>query len=400
MKKIPFKTTPKFEIKAIGNERTGVVYLKSINAITPAENPMDFQENKRRQNKFLLRLNQRIKQLATEQNVPVPEMRKRVMSSMTPDTDVYSPLSVLVSSVAPDDEFNTDDIKNSILLLKVKNIWWVGIYSESGDAEVFLKDNPKAKGFSDFLDKEFNGVIPKGKFVSFSKKAEKQIKSYVGFLDLLPKDAEVVDDKNEIFDFLDSETAELLFNLNNEDSEAIAKKAATFMLANRVCYSVTLKADAVAGSTSLLIETTQDGIEKGLFIKFGDIYVKTSSAYTNGVSSVLKVEDIPTNLSNGDVGFVCDSNKNLNVGYDSWTVEDTAEYMPIELINFLHDFYKQEAGLMDSEESEEPEGNLLTGSQKPLNLTLSTGNESSIDSNGSDVQTLDSSPGKSLVTSQ
>ena len=84
-KLLPFVNKPLEEIEVIGNERTGQLHLVSLKGVTPNENPADFQSQQKKQQKFLLRLTQRIKQLARDEGIPVADMRKRVMAAMTPE---------------------------------------------------------------------------------------------------------------------------------------------------------------------------------------------------------------------------------------------------------------------------------------------------------------------------
>lgn len=76
MKAIPFLAKrPEFVVVPVGTETTGFVYLQKQGFITPNENPKDFQELQKKQRQFFLAYNARVKELAKEKNMSVPEMR-------------------------------------------------------------------------------------------------------------------------------------------------------------------------------------------------------------------------------------------------------------------------------------------------------------------------------------
>ena len=304
-KLLPFVNKPLEEIEVIGNERTGQLHLVSLQGVTPNENPADFQEQQKKQQKFLLRLTQRIKQLARDEGIPVADMRKRVMAAMTPE-------------VKSDDEVEV-----------------------------------------------------------------------------------VEDDKNEIFDYLDEQTADLLFGLQ-EDKAKLAIRAATFMLKYRVVYPVISLSNSVAGSKAIHIQSPQTPIEKNTSIRFGPHnYAETTELLVPGLNQTdtLHVDELPFEIKDGDVGFICQpGSRNLNIGFSDWTEQDTRDEIPEELIGMLFEFYQKEAGIVaDLDETEdnsddESEGNLLTPSQTQLEQSPSTGVTSSIDSSTSESETPDSTP--------
>ena len=188
MKLLPFVNKPLEEIEIIGNDRSGLLHLVSLKGVTPNENPTDFQQQQKKQQKFLLRLTQRIKQLAKDEGIPVAEMRKRVMGA-----------------IAPEDK-------------------------QDGQVEV------------------------------------------------------VDDDENQLFDYLDEQTADLLFGLQ-EDKAQLAIRAATFMLKYRVVYPVVALSNAVAGSKAIHIESPQAPIEKNISIRFGPHkYAETTELLVPGLT--------------------------------------------------------------------------------------------------------------------
>ncbi len=313
MKLLPFVNKPLEEIEIIGNENTGLLYLVKRHGVTPNENPSDFQEQQKKQQKFLLKLTQRIKQLAREEGVPVHEMRKRVMGAAAPEE-------------------------------KPAN--------EEGATAVEVVDS----------------------------------------------------DEQQMFDYLDEDTAELLFNLQ-EDKANLAIRAATYMLQYRVVYPVVLASNAVAGSKTLNIESPQSPIDAHTSVRFGlNKFVEIAETLipTFGAEN-LSVDEIPFQLKQGDVGFLCQSGtRKLQVGYLDWTEKDTRDTLSEEMIALLFNFYQKEAGIVadiDETDTPEDEGNSLSLSNEQLQMNLSTGETSFTDFNGSGVLTKDS-PTKTLVTSQ
>lgn len=307
MKNLPFVCKPTHKVVPVGNSEIGVLYLLSKGGITPNENPVNFQEQQRKQQKFLLKLNKRIQALAKEYDVPVGVMRKKVMES---------------------------------------------------DAS--------------------------------QKRAE----------DGALVDAEVDDNDGQgIFDYLDEDTADLLFGLQ-EDKRAIAIRAATFMLQRRVAYPVKLKANALAGSQSLVIETPQAPVGEGAHIKFGSSYIEVSKSLipspTEDNTSLLSVRETLTSLTDGDVGYLCEADSTgLKIGYPEWGVDDTRDYLGEELISALYEFYLKESGAVpENEVDTEAEGKSLTASSQSLTGARSSTGSSGLESAtpGSVTKTLETSP--------
>ena len=321
MKLLPFVNKPLEEIEIVGNENTGLLYLVKRHGVTPNENPSDFQEQQKKQQKFLLKLTQRIKELAREEGVPVSEMRKRVMGAAAPE----------------------------------------------------------------------------------EKSAEKEGSTAV----------EVVDtDEQQMFDYLDEDTAELLFNLQ-EDKANLAIRAATYMLQYRVVYPIVTLNNVVAGTKSLQIESPQAPIAAHTSIRFSPsrfAEVVEMLVPTTDSGETLRIDELPFELKEGAVGFLCQpGTRKLQVGYADWEEQDTRDSLSEEMIALLFNFYQKEAGIVadfddtDGENSdeavdgEEP-GNLLSPSNEPLLTIPSTGETSTTDSNGSESETSGSTT-KTLETS-
>ena len=312
MKLLPFLSQPSQEIVPVGNDEVGVLYLLQKKGITPNENPVDFQEQQKNQQKFLLRLNKRIKQLANENNVSIASMRKKVFGAEVSEKT-----------------------------------------ADGGQVEV------------------------------------------------------AIDDGNEtMFDYLDQETAELLFAMQ-EDKRGVAIRAATYMVRNRTAYPVKLAANAIAGMEQITIHTPNHLLGEGSHIKFGSSYVEIAEnwlpAVSSGDHSLLKVKQLITNLQDGTVGFLCDRDSTVTkLGYPEWTEDDTKNFLSEELIAELYQFYLAESGVeppdSGNKDKEDSEGNLLR-SKEQLNQNQLTGDTSLSDSSGLELQTPDSTT-KTLETSQ
>lgn len=306
MKLLPFVNKPLEEIEIIGNENTGLLYLVKRHGVTPNENPSDFQEQQKKQQKFLLKLTQRIKELAREEGIPVAEMRRRVMGSAAPEKAAVEDGATAIEVVDPDEQ--------------------------------------------------------------------------------------------QMFDYLDEQTAELLFNLQ-EDKANLAIRAATYMLQYRVVYPIVTRNNVVAGTKTLHIESPQSQIEAHTSIRFGPnkfAEVAETLVPTFGSEETLLVDELPFELKEFDVGFLCQSGtRKLQVGYSDWTEQDTRDSLSEEMIALLFNFYQKEAGIVadldetNEEESDTPEdaGNVLNSSNEPLQMTLSIGEISTTDSNGSESET-------------
>ena len=322
MKKLlPFVTKPVAQLAPVGNARPVLLSLVRRHGITPNENPSDFQLQQKKQQKFLLKLTQRIKQLAKQEGVPVAEMRKRVMG---------------------------------------------GTVEEPGKEKL---------------------------------EADEAISPEV-----------VDDDEQQLFDYLDEETAELLFNLQ-EDKARLAIRAATFMLQYRVVYPVVVLNNTVAGSKTVNIESPQLVIDSGTSIHFGGrryLEVAQQLIPTSEGSETLHVNETSFELAENDVGFLCVPGKRILLkGYSDWTEDDTRSYLSEEMIALLFNFYQLEAGIIEesfddnanSEDEGQDEGNLLKPSNDQSPTTSLTGQISTTGSNGSELKTSGSTT-EILETSQ
>lgn len=293
MKPIPFLAKrPKLIIVPVGTEATGFVYLQKQGFITPNENPVDFQEQQKKQRKFFTAYNKRVKELAKELNLSQAEVRTKLAGLQTGDAD-------------PD----------------------------------------------------------------------------------APKDA-IVDTGESFLDYLDSETLELMYQLQ-ADARTLAIRAATYMLQHRAAVPVILRQDAEAKSRELRVDAVTTPIGSDDIIRFDD-YTVAVRGYANYGSETLEVKDIPIPLKKGTVGYLCDRDSaQVKVGFPDWTLEDTENFIGEELIAELYRFYQIEAGeaaeaQLDGE-SEEVEMDEDLG-ESPS----STGEKFSSGYNTSDVEMIDS----------
>jgi hypothetical protein len=293
MRPIPFLAKrPKLIIVPVGTEATGFVYLQKQGFITPNENPVDFQEQQKKQRQFFTAYNKRVKELAKELNLSQAEIRTKLAGLQTGDAD-------------PDS----------------------------------------------------------------------------------PKDA-IVDTGESFLDYLDSDTLELMYQLQ-ADARTLAIRAATYMLQHRAAVPVIIRQDADSKARELKIEPLTTPIGSDDIIRFDD-YTVAARGYANYGSETLEVKDIPIPLKKGTVGYLCDrESAQVKVGFPDWTVTDTENFIGEELIAELYRFYQIEAGeaaeaQLDGE-SEEVEMDEDLG-ESPS----STGEKSTLDYNTSDVEMIDS----------
>lgn len=287
MKPIPFLAKrPKLTIVPVGTELTGVVYLQKQGFITPNENPVDFQEQQKKQRQFFTAYNKRVKELAKELNLSQAEVRTKLAGLQTGDAD-------------PD----------------------------------------------------------------------------------APKDA-IVDTGESFLDYLDSETLELMYQLQ-ADARTLAIRAATYMLQHRAAVPVILRQDAEPKARELKVEPITTPIGSDDIIRFDD-YTVAARGYANYSAETLEVKDTPIPLKKGTVGYLCDrESSQVKVGFPDWTLTDTENFIGEELIAELYRFYQIEAG-----EAAEAQ---LDGEEVEIDEDLgespsSTGEGSTIDSSTSDVE--------------
>lgn len=81
MRQLPFVIQPKNEIVPIGTPETGIVHLLKRKAITPIENPVDFQEQQRKQIEVQRLLMTAVKRVAEKEQVSHAEARKRLFAA-------------------------------------------------------------------------------------------------------------------------------------------------------------------------------------------------------------------------------------------------------------------------------------------------------------------------------
>lgn len=162
--------------------------------------------------------------------------------------------------------------------------------------------------------------------------------------DANPENGEAVVDTGESFlDYLDSETLELMYELQS-DARTLAIRAATYMLQHRAAVPVILREDAEAGTRQLKIEPLTTPIGTDDIVRFDD-YTVAVRGFTNYGSSTLEVKDTPIPLKKGKVGYLCDrESAQVKVGTSDWTIKDTEDYIGEELIAELYRFYQVEAG--------------------------------------------------------
>ncbi|EKU98040.1 hypothetical protein Lepto7375DRAFT_7299 [Leptolyngbya sp. PCC 7375] len=405
-KLLPFVNKPLEEIEIVGSDRTGLLHLVSLKGVTPNENPADFQEQQKKQQKFLLRLTQRIKQLAKEQNVPIKEMRKKVMGAMTPERTVID-YDLKVFGVERN-EVSPSGFRETVCLILVSDGWYVCVFDSNKVIKRIRLDesNSNHQYLLGYIENNFKGFLTYPNEYQVSKQLKQRILKSVSLLSFESSDTEVVDDdENELFDYLDEQTAELLFSLQ-EDKARLAIRAATFMLKYRVVYPVVALANSVAGSKHIHVQPPQAPIEKNVSVRFGPHkYAETTELLVPGFNQTdtLHVDELPFEIKDGDVGFICQPGSiNLKIGFPDWTEQDTRDNIPEELIALLFQFYQKEAGIVtDTDDSDDSvdnnEGNLLTPSQNQLEQSPSTGDESTTDSNGLESQT-NGSTAKTLET--
>jgi len=290
MKPIPFLAKrPKLMIVPVGTQLTGLVYLQKQGFITPNENPVDFQEQQKKQRQFFTAYNKRVKELSKELGLSQAEVRNKLAGLQTGDAD-------------PD----------------------------------------------------------------------------------APKDA-IVDTGESFLDYLDSDTLELMYQLQ-ADARTLAIRAATYMLQHRAAVPVILREDAEPKARELKVEALTTPIGADDIIRFDD-YTVAVRGYANYSAETLEVKDTPIPLKKGVVGYLCDrESAQVKVGFLDWTVEDTENYIGEELIAELYRFYQIEAGeaaevQLEGEVESEALGELPTSTSP-----LSTGEGSTIDSSISESE--------------
>lgn len=99
MKPIPFLAKrPKLEVVPVGSELTGYVYLQKQGYITPNENPVDFQEQQKKQRQFFTAYNKRVKELSHEMGLSQAEVRTKLAGLQTGEADPDAPKDAVVDT--------------------------------------------------------------------------------------------------------------------------------------------------------------------------------------------------------------------------------------------------------------------------------------------------------------
>lgn len=192
-----------------------------------------------------------------------------------------------------------------------------------------------------------------------------------------------------------------------------AVKAATYLIRNRCAYPVKVREVAAAGSTELPIAPLSYPLTKGHSIKFGEDAIVQLREFHPVGSRLLKANNLPRPLEVETIGYLLDTESgDYRIGNPEWTEEATKRYLKTETVAEIYRFFLAEkAGVKDwqsfnlldgnesEEANEESEKNGLESSDASLELSQSTGDESTGNFNttaaptkGSRRKTLESSP--------
>jgi hypothetical protein len=177
-------------------------------------------------------------------------------------------------------------------------------------------------------------------------------------------------------------------------------RAATLLLQYRLAYEIVVTETPKKNARSLQVEEPWFDLSQGDHIRFPGSELTVTEPY-NPETGTITIAGFTQSIEAGSVGFLVNG-KDYVIGNEDWTQSDTEQYCSITAIKLLWAFYEAElAGkpliqmLPQTEETEpEPSGSPSTKnlslSESKATPQLSTGEKSTGESSGLDVETTGS----------
>ena len=396
MKRSPFQSKKKAysTIVPVGSPETGgMVYMKK-GAITPDENPVDFQIASQRQAQTTMIFLQAVKNCARIDGITQAEARKRIFpGDQLPSASIRDYLEI--GQISKLNSLHYEAIKNAQILLDYDE--------ESAKARIYQTARASGESIevldiSDFLSDSQIDTLDSLQSVAIQNcMASKKISASEANRQFYEKPE--VDLAVDLYDYLEPEQAASLVGLQ-DDGRKLKLESATLFLRHRLAHPIILTESADPRAGILKIEPLRFQVAIGNRFRFGDSIVEADDA-ANFDSEELKVKPIDRKIEAQEVGFLMDILTGVErLGSPDWSSKDTMRYLTELQVDCIYRFYLQESGqeqedtvtaIAGSEPENLPATLMTKSTESPNTLagTLSIGVQSSGNSNSQELQTID-----------
>ena len=406
MKRSPYQSRQKqnSNIIPVGSyDKGGVVYLKKIDAVTPADNPIDYQEATKRQSQTTILFLQAVKNCAEKYGISQQAARERIFpGDPLPSANIQDFLEI--GQISKLNSLHYEAVENAKTLLDCDE--------DSAKERIFQTaratgESVEVTDLKDFLSEAQLSILDSLQSVAIENCiARLKITASEARRQFYEKaKAEVADD---LYDHLTPEQAGSLVSMQ-DNARKIKLEAATLFLRYRLAYPVVITEDADTRAGLIKIQPLTFPVAVGNLFRFGDVTIEADDAVGYD-SEQLPVKPLPRKILAGEVGFLMDVLTGIErFGSADWTQQHTMEYLTENQIEGIYQFYLQESGQGTEEKtvaaiagSEDENLNLMlttksAESQNTLAATVSIGEASSGNSNAQESTTIDSTATTSEV---
>lgn len=402
MNRSPYQSRKKNStvIAPVGSYETGgVVYMLKLGAITPDENPIDFQEASQRQGMTTMIFLQAVKNCAKVENITQAEARTRIFpGDPEPTADLRDFLEI--GQISKLNSLHYEAVRNAETLLDVDEVAAKervfqtarvsGEAVEASDLDAFL-NAAQVEALDSLQSVALQNCIDRLKLSN--------TEAHRRFYEKPTADLAV-----DLYDYLEPEQAAKLVGMQ-DNARKIKLEAATLFLRYRLAYPIVITEDANPRAGVLKIEPLRYPVAIGNLFRVGDIMVEADDV-GNFDEEELRIKPLSRRVLKDEVGFLMDVLTGMErLGSPDWSQKDTKRFLTEDQVAGIYDFYMSESGQTREEDATKAiapsEDENLTLTQKSdespstLAATLSIGAASSGSSNVPE-STMTDSPATTL----
>lgn len=370
MKRSPYQSRKKgyANIVPVGSHETGgVVYMRKIGAITPDENPIDFQEASQRQSKTTMIFLQAVKNCAKIEEITQAEARTRIFpGDPLPSADIRDFLEI--GQISKLNSLHYEAARNAETLLDCDE--------EVAKERIFQTarasgESVETTDLKDFLSADQISILDSLQSVAIQNCAARRDVS-VGEASRQLCEKVKVDLAVDLYDYLEPEQAASLVGMQ-DNARKIKLEAATLFLRYRLAYPIVVTEDAGTRAGILKIEPLRFPVAIGNRFRVDDIMVEADDAATFDDEEI-RVKPIARGIKKDEVGFLMDVLTGMErLGSPEWSEKDTMRFLTEDQVAGIHQFYLQESG----QEQEDKTAAIAGSEPENLNPTLMMKSEES-----------------------
>lgn len=397
MNRSPYQSRKKNSIRIVpvgSHDTGGVVYMLKLNAITPDENPIDYQEASQRQGKTTMIFLQAVKTCSKVENITQAEARTRIFpGDPEPTADIRDFLEI--GQISKLNSLHYEAVRNAETLLDCNEVAAKervfqtarvsGEAIEVGDLHDFLNAT-QIEALDSLQSVALQNCIDRLKLSS--------TEAHRRFYEKTKTDTGV-----DLYDYLEPEQAAVLVGMQ-DNARKIKLESATLFLRHRLAYPIVITEDANPRAGILKIEPLRFPVAIGNLFRIGDLMVEADDV-GNFDEEELRIKPLSRRVLKDEVGFLMDVLTGMErLGQSAWTQKDTMRHLTEDQVTGIYNFYLEESGEGREDDStkainpSEDENLTLTAksneSPSTLAATLSIGAASSGSSNVPDSATTDS----------